>query len=220
MLIWFFSLLIFVLAQQEIPKGRINHLDCQHKGDCHRKPERECHHKPDCHRRRGCGCCHRKKSEDFEYKEVKIKPSVGIYTFNFGKASFPIKQTFTFFGVKELLLTVWDCFCSGDSFNVFDNQVYLGQTSSGPIGGSPCDSFSSDPKECLTAAINDSEYNWGSWILIPGKHNITFVPYLSPFGKGSAFLRLDQGCPGTVPDTVVPCCFNTFSCSYQILNRC
>lgn len=223
MLIWCLSI-IFVIAviALEPPKSKINHL-AQYQGRDHHKPERPCRHKPDCRRRHEgrCGCCHhRKSSENFEFKDVEIKPYVGIYAFNFGKTAVPIKQTFTFFATQQLLLTVWDCFCSGDSFNVFDNQVFLGSTARGPIEGKPCDYYSCEPKECLTEAINLGHFYWYSWTLLPGKHNVTMIPYLSPYGKGTAFLRLDKGCPQTnINDPLVPCCFQTFSCSYQILNN-
>jgi hypothetical protein len=83
-----------------------------------------------------------------------------------------------------LTLTVTDAFLKGDSFQVLDMGVPIGNTSAVPTAAVSC---GSDPVPCLA----DPTVSHGVFNLGPGPHSITMRAVTSPFGSGAAYFRVD-----------------------------
>lgn len=82
------------------------------------------------------------------------------------------------------LLSVTDAFLSGDRFNVLDNGISLGTTSSF-LPGVDC---GDDPVPCIAnPAISSAVFS-----LAPGPHSITITPTQVLGSGGSGFLRVDD----------------------------
>lgn len=173
-------------------------------------------------RGRGKGGKHHRRnrsSEKFEYDNVHVTPNRGIYAFNFGAASLPIKTTFSFFATTLTLLSTWDCYCRGDAFDIFDNNEYIDQTNFGNNAIPACYYYSKDPRYCYNQAVLNNEWLFAQTSLRPGPHNITYVPFLSPFGEGTAFLRVGDLCvDANNSDALVPCCQFEGVCSFKVQN--
>lgn len=166
----------------------------------------------------------------FSYRNVKLVPDIGYYAINFKPASIPVSTAFYFHSDRPTLLTVLDCFCAGDSFVVFDNSVYLAQTSGPDTGDNTCAYFSYQPVYCMLSG----EFDQAVVPLLPGYHNITIVPIVTPYGEGTAFLRLDFACSGFLPPKAglgvnnatavagltnpAACCISDNSCKYNTVN--
>jgi hypothetical protein len=82
-------------------------------------------------------------------------------------------------------LTVTDAFLKGDTFEVFDLGVPIGNTSVVPANSASCDS---DPVPCLA----DPTVSHGVFNLGPGPHSITIKATASPFGSGAAYVRIEM----------------------------
>lgn len=208
----YFLIASFAFAQQNVEE------QVQEKADEGRSPS--------CHRRRHC---------NFTYREVKLRPNAGYYAFNFQLAGEPVKDAFVFHYGKPTVLSVFDCYCTGDGFEIYDSNVYVGSSEGPNDGNGSCTKYSEDPIVCYS----DSEWSFFQGALNPGKHNITLSPWASPYRKGTAFLRVDDLCPLTPPpkanfgaveekieeeaeeaDQVgfIRCCEQTFNCSQRIVN--
>lgn len=155
----------------------------------------------------------------FEFsKKQRIIVDIGYYAFNFGRAPVPPKEYWLFHAKRPTVLTVFDCFCTGDGFDVFDNGLELGRTSStnNIEGDDSCSSYSDNPYWCQV--LGEGTWSIGSWNLNPGNHNITIVPLYSPYGKGTGFLRVDTACYDGVRDGYVSCCEQNGNCKLGIAN--
>jgi len=146
------------------------------------------------------------------YKSAHIKVDIGLYAFNFGEVGVSIRTKFEFFTKVSTILTVFDCYCSGDNFAMFDGGDFIGGTLL-PLSDK-CEFYSDDPFVCYNQ-INGS---WGiaHIRLNPGHHNVTITPYDSPFGKGTGFLRVNTACG------VVPCCVGQTGkddCNYEVIKE-
>lgn len=86
--------------------------------------------------------------------------------------------------------TVTDAFDHGDIFQIYDNGVLVGTTSTVAVSPGP----EWDPDICL----QDPLYSHGVFTLGPGSHSITIRPSASPFGGGDAWFRLDPA-PDPIP---------------------
>ncbi|KAI9224752.1 hypothetical protein BC828DRAFT_372566 [Blastocladiella britannica] len=75
---------------------------------------------------------------------------------------------------------IFDLYCSGDQFEVYDNGVSIGVTST-PV---------SDGCASSTGSVNDAwgnlKWSRGVFYLAPGSHSITVKAVQSPFGSGGA----------------------------------
>jgi hypothetical protein len=83
-------------------------------------------------------------------------------------------------------LTVTDAFTSGDVFQVFDNNVFVGATSAATTGTN----CGSDPAVCVTnTAISHATFTLGD-----GAHSITIIPtaVALPGAGGVGYFRLDS----------------------------
>jgi hypothetical protein len=79
-------------------------------------------------------------------------------------------------------LKVTDAFLYGDQFQVYDNGVALGLTSTPGTGPG-----TTDPD----VAYADPGYSKGLYALGAGNHSVTFQAVQSPFGSGGAYFRAD-----------------------------
>lgn len=134
---------------------------------------------------------HRHPHHPFHFRDVKLRPNVGYYAFNFGRAGRPVRDAFILHAEKSVILSVIDCYCTGDAFDVFDCRRFIGRTEGRFDGDGNCNRFSENPTTC---------YNSDDWSILytplkKGKHNITIVPYDSPYKKGTGFIRADNLCP-------------------------
>ena len=91
----------------------------------------------------------------------------------------------TFSGAAKIF--VLDLFAYGDRFELFDNSVSLGLTSSVVTGGGPCGGD-------IACAIADSGYSRGSFDVGAGSHSLT-INFVSGFGQGAAVFQV-----GAVPE--------------------
>lgn len=178
------------------------------------------------------------RNKHFEFKNVKLRPEVGYYAFNYEGAGIQVKDAFYFHSDRPTVLTVLDCFCTGDVFNVYDNGIFLGTTVGAQDQDTTCFYFSSDPNYCLfvhNIVTSPPAAQWSQFgaALNPGTHNITIVPRRSPYGKGTAFLRLDYWCEPQpeskqvgvdlevapiFPNGLTPCCVFENSCNVNTFN--
>ncbi len=89
---------------------------------------------------------------------------------------------FTFSG--PALLEVTDAFVPGDQFEVFDNGVLLGETSTPTFALINV----SDPD----SAFGNPDFSSGSWALGDGPHSITIETIASLTGGGEAYIQADS----------------------------
>ncbi|MFN2608945.1 MAG: calcium-binding protein [Acidimicrobiales bacterium] len=128
-----------------------------------------------------------------------ITPGSGFQSFSWpgGGTPFDAEGPFTYSAAAPSVVTVTDAFCKGDQFQVFDNGVAIGTTSSVPVDSS-CGvaGTTSDPD----VAVHDIGYSHESFLLPAGNHSITIQTIVNPFpGGGAAFLRVDT-CTVFTPD--------------------
>lgn len=171
-------------------------------------------------KRRNCGKdyhSHRNHHSSFQYKNVKLVPNKGFYAFNFEGKGLPVETAFSFHYDRITTLLVFDCFCSGDGFFVFDNGELASITNTN--GFKECEYFSSDPLECSSHLFLDPPNQWSISLsqLKPGVHNITILPYYTPYGAGTGFLRVDDACWLT-SSIFAPCCRSDNSCELNTVN--
>lgn len=90
---------------------------------------------------------------------------------------------FTFVSESRTSLKVTDVFSPGDQFEVYDDGVLIGTTSTPTAGGEPTNSFD----EAYASPL------WGSgeFFLEPGSHSITILTVVDPAGGGAGGLRVD-----------------------------
>lgn len=180
---------------------------------------------------------HRRRNSIFSFKNVKIIPDLGFYAFNYKNAGIAVGNSFYYHSDRPTVVTLLDCFCSGDSFQLFDNGVLLGCTEGSDVGDDTCPHFSSDPNVCLFSYENNNKNSnyWGLFgtVLNSGTHNLTIIPVATPYGKGTGFLRVDYSCPPETggrkdnrdttdsiffPGCTFPCCVADNSCSVNTVN--
>lgn len=153
-------------------------------------------------------------SRAFTYKNVKLVPNAGYYAFNFDVSGISVPTAFYFHIDRKALLSVFDCFCAGDFFAVYDGGVIINETSAPSITN--CYLFSADPNVCFF----DSEKSWSTATssLNVGFHNITLLPLVTPYGKGTAFLRVDDSCFTDLAPSIQICCRLDNSCQVNTVN--
>ena len=89
----------------------------------------------------------------------------------------------------QAFLIIQDAFVSGDQFRVFDNDLFIGDTSvpgaltGACVLGDPS-SDNTDPDLCFT----NNNYSQGIFDLLPGDHSFTIQAIASPFQGGEAYL--------------------------------
>jgi len=121
----------------------------------------------------------------------------GWLRFQFGTAvSSNLEGPFTYNSGSTTVLWVTDAFNRGDQFAVFDNAVFLGNTSV-PVN----DGFDfGNPWDDPGGAESDPTFSHGTFMLAPGNHSITIDVIQNAVGfpgGGAGFLRADVS--GVVP---------------------
>lgn len=120
----------------------------------------------------------------------------GWQSFPYGPVNSTTPVMFELFCPGRMNIT--DLGCSGSRFAVYDNGVMLGSTSM-PVNNN-CTSNSTNP------AMTQANSNWssGSYNLLPGWHNISIIPIMSPRGHGTGAIRVDT-VEGPSPCTTKVC---------------
>ncbi len=128
----------------------------------------------------------------FKFQTVKIHPDMGFYAFSFGASHTYAFQNFVVKLRKPTWLSVTDCYCPGDNFQVFDNGRPILVTNECPEVTPSCElAFEDNAWSCL----KDPNFCHGVVLLDSGHHNLTIATINSSVGGGAAFLRLDSICP-------------------------
>ncbi len=138
------------------------------------------------------------------FQDVVAHADNGFYAFSFGGPKSYSYQSFFVKLHKTAFLSITDCYCPGDTFQVFDNGVPLLVTMNPEDGPYACEIpyYLTDAWSCFVGAYHSK----GSAILNPGYHNITIATINSHLGGGTGFLRIDTSCTPT-NEQPVPCCW-------------
>jgi len=107
------------------------------------------------------------------------------HTFLFEGAESAWDLTFEFTLTETATLTVTDTYVSGDQFDVFNFDAYLGPTSTPTAQGA----FTTD----FDYAAANPEWSTGVWILGPGSYSIWGIAVQSPYESGAGGLKLESG---------------------------
>ncbi len=108
-------------------------------------------------------------------------------SFVFGQAGTFSPNQFTFTASEPVMLSITDNFCKGDRFEVFDNGVSLGATST-PVNEFPGCSISTGPED----ASANPDYSSGDFVLGPGFHHIRIKVVDSPWEQGRGFIEVHE----------------------------
>lgn len=121
---------------------------------------------------------------------IDLTVNGGWHEFAFPEAGSPWADEFSFSLLTPGTLTVTDAHVAGDRFEVFSNGMSLGLTSE------PLSQY--DFTDQYDLAASDPRWSTGIWSLAAGKYLISGLTTLSPYGSGSAALRVDTA-PVPVP---------------------
>lgn len=136
----------------------------------------------------------RSKTHSIHQKTRHIRPNSGNYAFDYGK-SMTVFTSFFYFSKIPTALTLFDCYCSGDQFEIFDNGILLGATNVLPdTGSTACLYYSDDPQICWSSPGACNQWSFLKYPLPPGNHNLTISVIANPYGKGTGYLRIDDWC--------------------------
>lgn len=127
-----------------------------------------------------------------------VEGTIGYLPVNGGWTTFPFGPMGTVTPIMFNLfcpgrLNITDIYCSGDRFAIFDNGVFLGNTTK-PVFDD-CASNSTNPNFTEQSPL----WSHGSFDLLPGWHNISIVVIRSPYDGGYGSIRVD-----TIPSPT-PC---------------
>lgn len=151
----------------------------------------------------------------FELKgNQRVIVDAGYYSFNFGASFVTVRESFTFHSKRLTTLTVFDCYCNGDQFQVYDTNLEIITTSVPTSIDNSCQGYSDDPYWCQI--FGGDQWSNGNAQLNPGFHNITILPLSSPYGKGTGFLRVDTLCQNG--SYLQSCCTLYGNCKNGIVN--
>lgn len=144
-----------------------------------------------------------------------MKPNSGWYKFYYGNEGTVAWQSYSFDLPYQSVITLTDCFCPGDRFQLIDNGRVLLNVNQCPFPDTACtiQNQVADPDQC----VKDGNFCSGSAILPPGPHNITIGVLDSGLTAGAAFVRLDEICylQNGPYEQAVPCCYAREQCDFQ-----
>ena len=124
------------------------------------------------------------------------RDTAAFYRFEFGRAGTWARQYYLLWVSRPVEIQVWDCYCGGDAFSLYDNGVLWGTTNwyCGDSNGK-CNNFNIDPLVCL------SERGWckfvpgtycpdfdNTLVLSAGFHNLTLLTAKSFFNGGIGYI--------------------------------
>lgn len=147
--------------------------------------------------------------------KVNVLIDAGWYSFSYGSANAPALRSFRIENRQIVQLTITSCFCPGNGFSLFDNGIPVLMTDNQNIKAACAPPVTSNPNDCQ----QDPLFSHGNVLLLTGSHNITIVATKSPYGGGTAFIRVDTACPNvdfSLPP--VPCCQTYNTCSKRIVS--
>jgi len=150
-----------------------------------------------------------KNGPRFRFQEVEAHADMGFYAFSFGSSHTYAYQNFVMKLRKPVWLSVTDCYCPGDSFQVFDNGKPVLVTNICPEITPSCEIVNSTN---AWSCLESPDFCHGVILLDTGHHNLTIATINSASGGGAAFLRMDTICPqipGNVYNPINPppaCC--------------
>ena len=126
-------------------------------------------------------------------RTINLVTDAGWERFAFGAIGTTPSREYSFTLAANAILTVVDGFFAGDVLEVFANTVSLGQTSAPGASGT-------NHGMNFDAALADSAFSSGSFILGPGSYNVTFAVLQRSPGNGNhlAAIRVDTA-PIPVP---------------------
>jgi hypothetical protein len=114
-----------------------------------------------------------------------IQPGSNEWTpFRFLDGNTKAQPQFFVYLAQPAYLQLTDLHCTGDRFEVFDNDECLGRTSQVAFDG--CETSTADPN----VAFYDRRWSRGEWRLAPGGHVIQVRVDESPMLSGAAALRV------------------------------
>lgn len=142
---------------------------------------------------------------------VNVMPDAGFYSFPYAGSNTFSPRSFYICTDKTLILSVTNCFCQGDYFEVFDNGQPILLTLDGQQSAQYPPNYTpglpvtgcvpvNDPSTCLASPY----FNHGSAVLNPGTHLITILVGASWYTGGAGFLRVDTAC--LINGLMQPCC--------------
>jgi len=94
---------------------------------------------------------------------------------------------FDFTTSSTTYMIVVDSYCRGDQFAVYDNGVFLGNTTSVPEDPE-CDDL--PVRNGPVESFLDPTFSSWEFTLEPGDHSVTFAVIVNPFGSGGAYYGL------------------------------
>lgn len=144
--------------------------------------------------------------------DMMVRIDAGWYSFAYGKANSIAYRTFGVVNSQVVIFYITSCFCLGNAFSVYDNGQPILTTSNQNLTPS-CTNRTVTPGDCASWPSMSS----GSALLLPGRHNLTIVPIVSPYGGGTGFIRVDTACPVPGSATPMPCCETFNTCSQVIM---
>lgn len=151
-----------------------------------------------------CGCDSSSSSDNgpgYRFQHVEAHADMGFYAFSFGASHTYAYQDFQIKVRKPAWLSVTDCYCPGDIFQVFDNGKPVLVTSDCPQDTPSCEfAFNDNAWGCLF----DDNFCKGVILLDTGHHNLTIATINSSVGGGAAFLRIDSICPNAPGSALNP----------------
>lgn len=129
------------------------------------------------------------------YQTAKAHADMGFYAFSYGAPRTMAYQSYLLKLRKTAQLTVTDCYCPGDKFQIFDNGVPILTTDQcPPTVPTDCSGLDTNAWSCMTNA----NFCHGQVLLNAGYHNLTFAVISSPSGGGAGFFRIDTLCAPTM----------------------
>lgn len=144
-----------------------------------------------------------------EYRQIDIDVDGATKAFHFTTSYGWAYESFRFTSAMSTFLFVWDCFCAGDAFRIYDNGVAILDVNPDPNDFDDCNIRIDYPLFCFEAALFGQQLFAGnSTILPPGEHNLTIAILESPFSSGSAFLTIKS----MAIYGEIPACVETGSC--------
>ncbi len=116
-----------------------------------------------------------------------LQPGAGWTEFSFGAANTTVPTAFDIDQPAPVVLKIVDLMCAGDRFGVYDNGVFIGNTTS------PADRNCTHVSEDAFVAYSSGNWSMFAQQLPSGNHTITMTVLESPFGSGTAAISTSPG---------------------------
>jgi len=131
------------------------------------------------------------QASSFSIDQVKIRPDTKYEHFYFGDIGSWALQSFYYTSYKYTIVTFTDCFCSGDDFHIYIDEVfYTGSEFGADLSDGVCAGYADTVQECLNNPYMAKPGIDSLDPIDPGFHNITILTVSSPSGFGKAFVAV------------------------------